>query len=381
MMELLLVHVLPFIAAILFAVTVRGWGERFRKAMEALDLNDPHPSELPPITVLVPVRNGEATIVPLLQDLYAQDLPRDHFRVLVVNDGSTDRTAQVVQGMQARWPGLLYLEARGAGKKAAITTGVESMGEGVVVLTDADVRCGPSRLSVLMQEWVRSGADLLLMPVVTEGGGTVVGRLQEEEQAALSAVGAAEALEGRAALANGANMAFSVASFRRVGGYEGDPYASGDDIFLLQRMRKEGLRVHYLLDRRVVVRTAAEPTWSGFWRQRLRWAGKMRGTSMKANLLPFFVLLFPFLLIALTLHVSEVRMGDHLLYKWLLLLATWALWLAPVPGLVAQAKRFTHQRHAPIVAWCAFIAFTIYAPVVAVASMVHRPQWKGRRIR
>lgn len=381
MMELLLVHVLPFIAAVLFAVTVRGWGERFRKAMVAVDRNDPHPPELPPITVLVPMRNGEATIVPLLQDLYAQDLPRDHFRVLVVNDGSTDRTAQVVQGMQARWPGLLYIEAGGEGKKAAITTGVEAMGEGVVVLTDADVRCGPSRLSVLMQEWVRSGADLLLMPVVTEGGGTVVGRLQEEEQAALLAVGAAEALEGRAFLANGANMAFSVAAFRRVRGYEGDAYASGDDIFLLQRMRKEGLRVHYLLDRRVVVRTAAEPTWSGFWRQRLRWAGKMRGTSMKANLLPFFVLLFPFLLIALTLHVSEVRMGDHLLYKWLLLLATWALWLAPVPGLVAQAKRFTHQGHSGVAAFFAFLAFSMYAPLMALISLVHRPQWKGRRIR
>jgi hypothetical protein len=65
----------------------------------------------------------------------------------------------------------------------------------------------------------------------------------------------------------------------------------------------------------------------------------------------------------------------------LLLAGAWAMWLYPVPGLVRDAKQFLGQRHSTALAVLSFLAFTVYAPLIAVLSRVVKVKWKGRRIR
>ena len=104
-----------------------------------------------------------------------------------------------------------------AAKRQADTVHAWQMAAGaIVLLTDADVRCGPGRIRKVDQAFRAGGEDLLLLPVRTIGEG-VVGMLQQEEQAAL--LGAALGLwdESRPLLANGANLAFRKAAFEAVG--------------------------------------------------------------------------------------------------------------------------------------------------------------------
>src|SRR3954447_19084974 len=48
------------------------------------------------ISILIPVKNGERWIEGKLRCLLASDYPRDHMDILVVSDGSTDRTEAIV---------------------------------------------------------------------------------------------------------------------------------------------------------------------------------------------------------------------------------------------------------------------------------------------
>lgn len=369
-----------FGAAIVFAVVLNGWRETVaRGAVDAQQAGEI--KLLPTVAMIVPARNAAGTITPLLQDLHAQSYDREHVSVIVVDDSSDDTTTDKVRSMMARWPQLKLLPCDGEGKKAAITTGVLATEAEWILMTDADARCGPERLRLLIAHAERTGSDLVLMPVATEGEG-VLGHLQENEQAALMMCAAAETIQGKPMLASGANLAFRRSAFMEVRGFQGDRYASGDDIFLVQRMRDAGKRISYLLNTGAIVRVEAERTWSGFFRQRMRWAGKMRGVPWRRKWPSALGVLFPWLLLVVTVSVDWPAMvGQRFAMNALLIVGAWVLWLASVPALVREGKRFVGQRYSYVGAVLSYVAFTVYSPVLAVLGMFLRPEWKGRRIR
>lgn len=343
------------------------------------------------ITVLVPARDAATTIMPLLQDLYAQHYPREAFEVLVLDDHSSDGTASMVHGSARTWPGFRLIPCTGQGKKSAIMQGAEEAQGSVVLVTDADARCGPMRLARIAAHWHQEQPDLLLMPVLTAGGSGVLAWLQRKEQAALQAASLGSASGGRPVLANGANMAFSRETFRRLGGYSDDSRASGDDMFLLQRMRRARRKVSFLPHPDVVVEVRPEHGLSAFLGQRLRWAGKMWAYRDMAGLLAALAAaLFPWLLLAVSFWLLRTaQVGQGLFYTLLLLVGAWAVWVVPILRLVSAMERGFAPAHDPAGrtradgAWStlpALFLFTLYAPVIAILSIFVRPTWKGRRI-
>ena len=380
MMGLLALVLLPFGAAIVFAVIIQGWRETVSKESR-IPLTEPPQSQRPTVAMIVPARNAAETITPLLQDLYAQNSDRERVTVLVIDDASDDATADKVRAMMPRWPQLKLMRCDGEGKKAAITTGVLAADAEWILMTDADARCGPERLRLLIEHVERIGSDLVLLPVATDGEG-VLGRLQENEQAALMMCAAAETFQGRPMLANGANLAFRRSAFLEVRGFEGDRFASGDDIFLVQRMRNAGKHISYLLHAGAIVRVEAERGWSGFFHQRMRWSGKMRGVPWRNKWMPALGLLFPWVLLGVTLSIDWPNMvGQRFFMNALLVTGAWVLWLASVPVLVCDGKEFLGQRYSLGGAVLSYVAFTVYSPVLALLGRFVRPAWKGRQVR
>jgi len=77
-------------------------------------------------------------------------------------------------------------------------------------------------------------------------------------------------------LCNGANLGFLKADFVDLGGYSGnDHLASGDDIFLMEKFRREFPgRVLFIKNPDVIVKTKPSATWRAMISQRIRWAAK-----------------------------------------------------------------------------------------------------------
>lgn len=367
-----------FGVALLQAMVLLAWRDRIhREAKKKHGGPAGDPTEA--VSMIVPARDAERTLIPLLQDLHAQDLPKDRVQVIVVDDHSSDGTSRIVEGMMRTWPQLRLVRNEGEGKKAAITTGVKQAMHDIVILTDADARCGRERARTIL-EAMQDGSDLLALPVRTEGEGGFLGRLQEEEQAGLLGMAAGEGSLGRVGLAYGANMAFRRAAFGSVGGFSEDRFASGDDVFLVQRMKRARKHVTFLLDHRALVTVQAEPTWKGFLHQRLRWAGKMRGVRGAMPWVGLVALLLPWLLLATSVRFTLVGILDEGgLEALLLLIAAWLLWVVPAIALVSEVRRFLALRAWPLVSLFCFLLFTVYSPVITVVSMVYRPKWKGRR--
>ncbi len=86
------------------------------------------------ISVLIPVKNGERWIEDKLRSLLASDYPGDLMDVLVVSDGSTDRTEEMVRGYGDARVRLLALPP--GGKAIAVSEGLKAVSGEIVVLTD-----------------------------------------------------------------------------------------------------------------------------------------------------------------------------------------------------------------------------------------------------
>ena len=381
MTALLLCSCIVFVLALVHASTVTTWRAAFARLLEGRTTRPGAPANDVHVTVIVPARNAARTIAATLQDLYAQGHPRDRVEVLVIDDHSEDGTAAIAASMALRWQQLRVITLTDArGKKAAISEGVRSAKHDLLLISDADVRSGPDRLASLVNYWSANGVDLLLLPVWTRGEG-LLGALQEEEQFAFLGAAAGSAGNGAPLLANGANMAFTKAAFASVGGYLGDRQASGDDLFLLQRMRNAGKRIGFLLDRRAVVEVEAEVTWRDFFSQRLRWSGKMSAIGGQGMLAGLGAVFLPWCLILLSLVALNVlTLGHGLVRTWSLIAAAWLLWLLPAILQIRDVKRFLGLRPSTTRSVIALLMFPFYALPVALLSLVVRPHWKGRRI-
>jgi biofilm PGA synthesis N-glycosyltransferase PgaC len=143
-MEPLTLAVVLFALSFLHGMVVEQWRERLAQARSGP--GEGTAASYDSLTIIVPTRNAAGTLIPLLQDLHAQDLPKERVEVLVVDDHSEDDTAAVVHSMGLKWPELRCISNDGVGKKAAITTGVTHASGEVILLTDADARCGVSVL-------------------------------------------------------------------------------------------------------------------------------------------------------------------------------------------------------------------------------------------
>jgi cellulose synthase/poly-beta-1,6-N-acetylglucosamine synthase-like glycosyltransferase len=374
----MLLALAAFGASLVLATVLGAWRQRLAQARTAAGA--PHGTPRP-VSFLVPVRDGGEDFTAVLQDLHAQCAAVPGSEVIVIDDHSTDGTRARTEAMAARWPALRCIPNNGEGKKAAITTGVHHARHELVLLTDADAHGGRERALCVAAHHTRTPWDMLVLPVRTLGDGTFTGWLQAEEQVALQGVALGAALSGAPLLANGANMAFTRAAFHAVGGYQGDRFASGDDQFLLERMRRAGNPVACLADPAAMVTVACAPGLRAAWRQRLRWAGKMRGAGVWGALPSALAVLHPWALLLLTLCIHWTDTVNQGLFRSILLLAgAWLLWLLPVLLLVGEAKRFFGERPTPLRSLTALLLFSVYAPVVALASLVVRPQWKGRRV-
>lgn len=145
------------------------------------------------VTIVVPVRNGEKHIARKIECLLALDYPKELMEILVVSDGSTDRTEAIVEGYRER--GVRLVNIRPGGKAAALNAALETASGEVLVFTDVRQQLSLDSVRRLVdcfadpQVGVASG-DLIIVDVKSQDEKLIAGyrRYETRIRCALSAI-------------------------------------------------------------------------------------------------------------------------------------------------------------------------------------------------
>ena len=217
-----------------------------------------------PVSIVVPAYNERECIADTVRSLVNSDHPVE---VIVVDDGSTDGTADVADALGL--PDVTVVRRPNGGKPAALNTGIAHARHELIVMMDGDTVFGPDTVRRLVQRFADPlvGAVAGNAKVANRAG--LLGRWQHIEYVIGFNIDrrAYDVLQCMPTIP-GAVGAFRRQVLREVGGVSADTLAEDTD--LTMAVSRGGWRVVY--EPRAVAWTEAPSTLSQLWRQRYRWS-------------------------------------------------------------------------------------------------------------
>ena len=229
---------------------------------------NPYPvTQQPPVTVVVPAYNEETGIVQTIHSLLASVHP---VQVIVVDDGSTDRTVAVVDDLvrRLRLTNVSLMRQANAGKAAALTRGIAAARSEVVVLIDGDTVFEPGTVSELIRPFADPRVGAVAGNAKVGNRRTLLGQWQHIEYVIGSNLDRRMFdMLGCMPTVPGAVGAFRRNAIMEVGGVPGETMAEDTD--LTMELQRAGWRVVYAENARAW--TEAPASLGQLWKQRYRW--------------------------------------------------------------------------------------------------------------
>jgi cellulose synthase/poly-beta-1,6-N-acetylglucosamine synthase-like glycosyltransferase len=230
------------------------------------------------ISIIVPFRNEEKNLPHLLDDLSKQDIDINKFEIIFVNDHSDDLSVDVVNGQNQYFSNLklLNLTTNQNGKKTALLEAIKIAKGDIIVTLDADCRIGENWLACISSFYHRYQPDMIIMPVFFGESKNIINNMISLEFLSLIASGAGAVGIHKPVMCNGANMAFKKECFANLNNPLHSQVESGDDIFLMQNIKRNAGKILFLKSLSAVAFTSNTSSFFEFLNQRKRWISKSK---------------------------------------------------------------------------------------------------------
>lgn len=222
----------------------------------------------PKVSVIVPAWNEEVGIVSTIKSILSNDY--DNFELIVVNDGSTDRTDEKVKKFINKYNGgtpVLYVEKSNGGKASALNLGVEKSKGEIIITTDADSNLDKYAIQNIVKQFSDSRVMAVAGNVRVGNTGRIIGAIQKIEYIYGFYFKRADSILNSVYIVGGAAAAYRKEIFNKLGYF--DTEIITEDIEYSTRILNAGYTIRYATD--AVFYTEVPSDMGSLIKQRLRW--------------------------------------------------------------------------------------------------------------
>ena len=212
------------------------------------------------VSIIVPAYNEEKIISECLNSLLAIDCSVNKYEIIVVNDGSTDRTAEIVKDFADKYPNIILLSKENGGKASAQNLGLKHANGRFILITDADAVVEKDWISNMLKDLEEF--DVILGSCYAKDTDSWLEKIQNADYLISYKF---SGLKGRPAI--GVNNGFKKEVVDKIGNFnESKTSITGD---FVKRAEEAGLKIFF--DPQIVVFTKCTKSIKGFLKQKLRW--------------------------------------------------------------------------------------------------------------
>ena len=231
--------------------------------------------ELPFVSVFIPAHNEENTIEATVRSVCKSEYMKNgepHFEVIVVNDGSTDRTGEILSNLKDQLPPLKivtrYPPRSGKGKGFVLNDALTLSQGDIIGVFDADTQIKTDYLTIIVQ-YLNGDIDGVQSRVkMFNKNENYLARMQHVEFGSFGNTLTAKDNLGSTGFLGGNGQFVKRQSIIDCGRWDG--FAVTEDLNLAIKIMLQGGKIRYCGDCAVYQEAVTE--WKAFFRQRVRWA-------------------------------------------------------------------------------------------------------------
>lgn len=228
--------------------------------------------QFPFVSILMPAHNESSILYPVIEQMVELNYP--NYEIIIINDGSSDDTAEVIKNLTAKYPIVRGIDLKpNCGKANALYLGlIASKGE-ILVGVDADSYLDKNAIRYLVSHFVNPNNGERVGAVTgnprVRNRGSLLGKLQLCEYASIiSLIKRTQRVLGKVMTVSGVCVAYRKRALLDCGFWDRDMMT--EDIAVTWKLEKKFWDIRY--EPRALCWMLVPETVKGLWRQRKRWS-------------------------------------------------------------------------------------------------------------
>ncbi len=275
----------------------------------------PKPKRDYSVSVLVPAHNEEGTIKATIEHIMGSDY-KGITEVIVLNDGSKDRTAEIVRKLQEKYHKLKLLDKKNSGKADSLNQGIKLAKGELIAVVDADSYPEKESVGKLIGFFDDEKVGAVTSAVFVRNKKNFLTRLQTIEYIVLAWTRKLLDFLDAVYVTNGPLSIYRKKGLEEVGGF--DTKTVTEDIEVTWHLLSRGYKTKMCLG--AFVTTTVPETFRSYWRQRERWGiggiqaiFKYKKAFLRKGMFGFFVI--PFVSFSILLSMGVFIFGMYILTR------------------------------------------------------------------
>src|SRR3989338_847900 len=237
----------------------------FKTEKSSIDLR-----QFPVVSVLIPAYNEESTIIKTLQSVYNLEYPKEKLDVIIIDDGSSDKTKEIATAYIQDKPHFRILSHKNQGKAASMNRALKIATGEFFACLDADSFVDPLTLRKMLAFYYHQNdpALVIVTPAMkVHSPKNILQKIQWLEYIVMIFIGRLSSQLDSLYVAPGPFSLYKTDLIRKIGGF--DEQCLTEDQEIAYRVQRHQLKIKQCFDGYVY--TVAPGTIGQFYRQRRRW--------------------------------------------------------------------------------------------------------------